>query len=378
MKIALLGVGVSSGGLVAVLRDVLDYTPPIEYKLSIRLYCSEEFSKQYSQISKCIEVYVCKSLIDTKLSHTITTKFSNDFIKEIEAYNPDAVFYLTGTYRKGLEKYCSYFVLNNQLLTNYPRIFRQKSAKVIIQLLLMAVQFRINIKNINYIFFSSKYSEEETKKVIKKINSYIVPFACNSIFFKDAKLSYKEINKNEFIILYVSSIIPYKNQKAVIEAMKILKTKGYFPKLFLVGRVVSRRYYKECVSLITKYSLEANVRFTSWVAYDNIPALIDKADIFLNASETDTCGTLVQEGMARGLAIAANDEKFNREMLGNSGQYFDVKKPNSIANAIERYVIDDDFRNRNKKQAFELSRRWTLKDTANEYFKVIIQSAYGK
>lgn len=275
MKIALIGAGASSGGLVAVLRDILVYDPSDD--IEICLFCVKGFLSHIN-ISKKIKVVETQYAEETKLEGLVRKKYNKKFIELIKKYNPDAVFYITGTAKMGLEGYKSYIVLNNQLYADIPLILRQKNFKLELGLISKAIQFRRNVKWMDGIFFSSNFSREHAKK-IKTKKSQVISFACNSIFFSEYKEKILDIDKRHVKLLCIGSIIPYKNQKCVLMALHELQNRGIYAYVTFVGKVLSKKYYKECEKIIEKYSLQKFVTFLKWIKFDAVPSIIDTCAI---------------------------------------------------------------------------------------------------
>lgn len=361
--------GISSCGLVAVLRDLLNYKPP--YNIDICLFCPPGYTKNIPFVNKDIKIIETEYAVESKISKVIGSSYSQGLIRLVESYDPNAVFYITGSYKKGLEKYESYFILNNQLYTDYSLLYKQQNIKLAVYMSIISIRFRHYIRNIDHVFFSSEFSKLKTEKVVPITDSKVVPFACNSIFYKDAQIKSSYILRDNIRILCIGSIIPYKNQLSIIKAVNNLIEKGYGVDLRLIGSIISKKYYNACNEYIKDKRIEKNVNHICNLPLDKIPHEIDNCDIYVNASETDTCGTAVEEGMARGAVVIANDTGFNREMMGDSGLYFDVKKPDTLSDAIEKVINDADMQNILRNKAFVKARERTLKDTASDYYEYI-------
>ncbi len=372
VKIALMGIGISSGGLVSVLRDLLDYETDAD--INLLLFCSPGFTKKLPAISKKIEVVETEYAVESKVKAIFGNAYSLELIRLVDSYAPDAVFYIMGSYKKGLERYESYFVLNNQLYTDFPLLFKQQNLKLVGYMSILALKIRSASRKIDHFFFSSAFSQKEAEEKLKISDAKVVPFACNSIFFRDAMVKNAAIQRDDFNMLCIGSIIPYKNQLSVIQAAHMLHDKGYGVKLKLVGGVISKRYYKKCCRYIQQNGMSDYVEHVCSVPFDEIPAAIDNCDIYVNSSETDTCGTAAEEGMARGAVVIANDVGFNREMVGDAGLYFSVRKPETLVEAVETVINDVSLQMALRDKAHVDSRKRTLKNTAGEYYEYIVQN----
>ena len=369
VKIALIGSGVSSGGLVSMLKDFLSFSP---LNADVALFCSRQFSSQYAHINPAIKVVETEALIESKWAQLFKKNYSREFVRLVRDYQPDVVFYITGSSKDGLDDYNSYIVLNNQLYTSIPRLLKQKSLKVFLTTLVNAYSFRRRAKRISHIFFSSEYSREESLSVLHINDSIVVPFACNREFYLDKTPDVKLLGKTLYL-LNVGSIIPYKNQLAVVEGLRVLKERNVDFKMTFVGRPLSRSYYKKCKDKVNEYNLSDSIEFIDWLNPSQIREQIDSCDIYINSSETDTCATSVEEGMARCKPVIASETPFNKEMVRDGGLYFPLDQPTKLADEIIKYINDDDLRNNMAVRGYELSKKWTLKDTARAYYDKIIR-----
>ena len=366
-KIALIGCGPSSGGLVAVLSDVLSYSPP--NNLIVKLFSPDQFIKENCHISDKIEY------VDVSDGNAISKRKAEVLIKQkVKDFSPDAVFFVAGKYYKGMEEYKSFIILNNQLYVDFPKILQQKNLKLSISLLRAGYIFRKNLSHIDYLIYSSQYSYEIGNRVLKKNNCIVIPFACNSCFLAKNDQINRRFNDKEIKLLLIGSVIPYKNQLNVIKGVEILLSNGYNVTLTIVGSVLSKRYYRECIKYIKINGLEKYIHFIKWIVFKDIPKFIEEFDIYINSSETDTCGTSVGEGMARGLPVVASDFGFNREMVGNCGLFYDVKNPSSFADAVKSYIIDPEMSEKKAKAGYDKIRERTLFTTAKEYYEFISSS----
>lgn len=370
-RIALIGSGISSGGLVSMLRDFLSYRPEGNYEIT--LFCSKEFAHHYPTLHPSIKVEITDHLRESRLSMIVSTKYKKAFIQQIDNYNPDAVFFISGSSKDGLDHYVTYIVLNNQLYTNIRRIFKQKSLKVILTTLIYAFKFRRRARHITHFFFSSEYSKKESESVLKIHDSKVVPFACNKSFYLETPII-KEKKGNLLYLLNIGSFIPYKNQLVVIEALKLLKEKNVRFKQIFIGRVLSSRYYEQCIRKIKAYGLSDNVEIIEWLEQEKVIEQIDACDIYINSSETDTCATSAEEGMARCKPVIASNTLFNKEMVRDGGLYFDLESPITLAEAIVAYANNDALKREKAIKGYEISKKWTLLNTSQSYYQYIIEN----
>lgn len=376
-KIALIGSGNSSGGLVSMLNEFLSYHPG--RAVEVTLFCSQSFITPYKNINPNIRIVLTDTLNENKWSSLFGLCYKRSFKKLIKNYEPNAVFFITGSSKFGLGNYRSYIVLNNQLYTNFRRVLKQQSLGVSITTFIYGLKFRLRSNYISYIFYSSEYSKEESQNILKSKKYAVVPFACNRIFYKDTIENDTRARQTKTVkLLNIGSIIPYKNQELVIDALKLIKERGYSFSITFIGRALSKKYLTTCQNKINKYGLSDQVSFIEWLEPNKVIEYIDKSDILINSSETDTCATSVEEGMARCIPVIASDTPFNREMVRDGGLYFSLGNASSLADVIAEYIDSEDLRNQLARRGYDLSRQWTLSDTAKRYYEIIIGELHEK
>ena len=99
--------------------------------------------------------------------------------------------------------------------------------------------------------------------------------------------------------------------------------------------------------------------FENQVPHEKIPELIDKADVFIYASEIETSGLGLMEGMERGAVIACNRSSCLPEILGDGGLLFSADDPKDIADVVKRLSDDITLREKLSRKAREISLKYT-------------------
>lgn len=371
MRIALVCGGVSSGGLYLILSEIFSYYPPCK-GLEITLFCSSSYIKPYHDINPLIKIQLCNELNESKIASLLNNHYPKVFLDKIEKYDPFAIFFISGASKKGLENYNTFIVLHNQLYVDYLKILKQLDFKVAITTLINAFHFNNNVKNIKHIIYSSEFSKIGAKAMYPDIPSTVIPLTINSKFLADIPQDVKSFNRDNIQLLNIGSVLPYKNQSVIVKALRLLIEEGYNVHCTFIGRVISKPYYLYINWLIKKYSLDHYVTFIPWLDSDKVPHAIDSCDIYINSSETDTCGTSIEEGMARKKAVIASDMQFNREKVGNAGLYYDLSDPTSLADAIKDYINNSELREKKSIEGFEKTTHWSLLNTAKGYYNYII------
>lgn len=144
----------------------------------------------------------------------------------------------------------------------------------------------------------------------------------------------------EKFILYVGTLQPRKNIPFLIEAFAKLQThlrenniETSDIKLVLVGNRNAHHMDKRIAEIIAGKNLENDVIFPGFIDQEDLPDVIQMADIFVFPSLYEGFGIPLLEAMSQSVPIAATNIPSLRETAGDAAIYFD---PVSIANCEEK------------------------------------------
>lgn len=116
------------------------------------------------------------------------------------------------------------------------------------------------------------------------------------------------IQKKDFIILFVGRLASEKNVEFLINAQKKLTEKHQDIKLVIVGDGPDKENYE---NLVNELNLNKNVIFTGKAAWEEMPFYYHCANVFATASTTETQGLTVIEAMAASkVPLCIKDESF--------------------------------------------------------------------
>lgn len=166
--------------------------------------------------------------------------------------------------------------------------------------------------------------------------------------------------------LYVSNVAMYKHQWHVVRAMGLLRERGHDIQLVLAGDTAGRAWPRLEAELIRSDPDGGFVTCTGALRRDQIPPLLASADLFIFASSCENMPNTLIEAMASGLPIACARRGPMPEVLQDGGVYFDPEDPASIAEAVERLVVDRPLRMRLAARARELSEQYSWSRCASE------------
>ena len=171
-----------------------------------------------------------------------------------------------------------------------------------------------------YDLFKKKYNVER--------NIHIIPTGIEVERFYKEKIDPKKINKlkkqyninkRDFIAIFVGRIAEEKNIPFLINITAELKTKKPNFKLLIVGDGPDKENYEK---LVKNKNCEKNIIFTGKIPWDEIPLYYQVADIFISASQSETQGLTIIEAMAASLpTLCIDDESFRNSVVDDLNGY---------------------------------------------------------
>jgi len=146
-----------------------------------------------------------------------------------------------------------------------------------------------------------------------------------------------------FSFIQIGRIIPIKGQKALIEAVSILKSRGWTTsdmKVNLLGVIEHRTCYEvELREWVQSHGLNDIVSFSRY-STDVIGALSSAHALIHVTAETEGFGRVVAEAMAVGLPVIVSGIGALPELVSDGINGLVVSTPVELANAMEGLMLD--------------------------------------
>jgi glycosyltransferase involved in cell wall biosynthesis len=233
------------------------------------------------------------------------------------------------------------------------------------------------------VIFLTEYAKQAVLKVTGPLSarSMVIAHGLNPRFDYQPKsqLPIEQYSQDHpYRLLYVSTIDVYKNQLELIQAVHLLRLKGYPLALTLIGP-------NEAPALAALQKAQQQVDPSSdWLEYlgalpyKSLNLEYQKADLGVFASRCETFGMTVLEKMSVGLPIACSRESSMHEILGNAGIYFDPTDPQDIVEAIEQYLLSPNLRDENQQRAHVLAQQYTWARCAGQTIQFLREIAVRK
>ncbi|WP_430428577.1 glycosyltransferase family 4 protein [Maribacter litoralis] len=217
----------------------------------------------------------------------------------------------------------------------------------------------ISIKNAKLIITDSEYVKADIHKTygVNQKNIDVI-YAAPSKKFKNLHL------KREKIILTVSSIDPRKNLGRVIKAFQLIESDF---KLVIVGKS-NNSFAKMDVE---RKLITSKVQFTGYLTDDELIQLYNKASIFIYASLFEGFGIPPLEAQACGCSCIVSNSTSLPEVYQNSVTYCDPKSIESIKDALNLLVHDQEEREKIQKSGFENLKRFNWVSSSKKLEHII-------
>jgi len=368
-KIAIISGNGGSGGLIGYIKGILSADVVPENTI-IKFYCRKNLVEKIGAVVKNVEICITNDLNEKGKEIVFGKRLSNRFIKMVDNFCPDVVFFVNGYIRKGLEEYPNVMVLHNQLYIDKKQFWREGLTINLLKRLLFRRCVINNMHKADGVLFLSNFSMNQTLEYGHKIkNAKVIPFG-----FEDENRIDKVLLKpvgNPIKFIYISAIYPYKNHKEIVKGLSKLKEDGLEIELHFVGSS-DKKTLKKLYNTIKDRNMEQNVVFHNWVDHDKIKNYIDNMDIFVYASSIETTGYGLLEGMARGACIISSNQSGFDEILDAGGVYFDPENIDSIYQAAKKIISDEQLRKECANKAFINSAHYSWEKAASNLYKFLL------
>ncbi len=228
------------------------------------------------------------------------------------------------------------------------------------------------------VIFLTQYASDVIQKSCGKLtNVDIVPHGVNESFralktFTSIDTGVETIKKLR--CLYVSNTAPYKHQWMVVRAIASLRKEGFPIHLTLVGGGDGTSQTR--LETQIAYS-DPNGEFVTqhdFVPHNELKTYLEQTDIYIFASSCENMPNTLIEGMAAGLPVACSSRGPMPEVLRDSGIYFDPENPNSIADALRQFAVNNDLCQQMAKKSKILANKYSWNRCADETLAFLMKT----
>jgi glycosyltransferase involved in cell wall biosynthesis len=180
----------------------------------------------------------------------------------------------------------------------------------------------------------------------------------------------------ENFVLSASKFVAYANQLSLIHGYaKLVERRPETPPLLFAGGIHDQGYFDSVLEAVKEHDLDSRVRFLGLIPQKELFKMYAQARAFIFPSTLEACPHTLIEVMSCNTPIATSTHQPMPEICEEGAVYFEAFDTNSIADALERVIFDEDSRVSIVQAASQRHPRFTYTDTAkqmNELFSELL------
>jgi glycosyltransferase involved in cell wall biosynthesis len=240
-----------------------------------------------------------------------------------------------------------------------------------------------SFKRADGIIFLTQYAQQVVERRLGPLSAAtaLVPHGVEPRFRSAPRPQRQLANcsiESPFKLLYVSILMPYKHQLAVMHAVAALRRSGAPVELTLVGQAWGR--YGRRVLRLSR-DLDPSGTFIRWrgaVAFDEIAATYHQADAFIFASSCENLPNIMIEAMAAGLPIISSSMGPMPEVLGRRDALFDPTDVDDVTRQLRRLLNDATWRGELAATAWERAAAYSWQLCAKQTMDFLAHVLHAK
>lgn len=300
------------------------------------------------------------------------------------------LMYIITTYNNRHEYdavYVRTFSLPELIASLFAKKFLKKSLFLLIPGSWIFVGNGVKIRFLRYIYKKTLECSDTiisySKLILPEVSKLVGTFDDSKVvIIKNAvdSLRFLPSEKNsEENILFVGRIHPLKRIEDIIQSIPQVKTQFPNVKLYLVGNIESKTYYRILEKLVKKLNCEQNIKFVGSVSHEKIIKYYQNSQIFVFMGKNEGIPRSILEAMACGNAIIAAPNSgipdvisdFKNGLLVKNGDYV------LLAQRIIELLRNADLRKKlgdNARKTIEIEHNWSnfITSLSNQFQKIRI------
>jgi glycosyltransferase involved in cell wall biosynthesis len=182
---------------------------------------------------------------------------------------------------------------------------------------------------------------------------------------KDLVNTRNKYNAQTGYFLHISSSDPRDNTQAVIRALQRVKPELRIPKKLIIGGDMDSEKlgFKK---LIRELNLENSIIFTGRLSEEELLALYQAADLFIDPSLYEGFGLQVVEAMACGIPVITSNLTSLPEIVGDAAILVNPTDIDSLTSAMVRVLTDSRLQNSMRQKSLERAKLFSWDKAARE------------
>lgn len=238
---------------------------------------------------------------------------------------------------------------------------------------------KLSVKGSAAIITDSEASNNDIEKILgyKKTSIYTIPLGVSSDFTiiksDDIKLKTK---KRYFLpdhfILNVGDVNYNKNSEGLVTAFSLIADKFKYLDLVFIGKgfVDYSSQLINLKSMMNNFGLENRIHLFSNVSLDDLVAIYNLADMYIQPSFAEGFGLPILEAMSCGCPVIASNIASNLEILADKSVTFNPNNVNALVFIIEKLLMSDELKKSLINRGFKQVKKFTWKTTAQRTLDV--------
>jgi len=178
------------------------------------------------------------------------------------------------------------------------------------------------------------------------------------------------INKHPYIF-YPANFWPHKNHKILLTAYGMYLNRNPYVRLDLVFTGGLDSLQAEVKAATKRMNLDTRVHFLGYLPEDQLYAVWQGCEFLIFPSLYEGFGIPLLEAMSLGKPIACSNGTSLPEVAGDAAVYFDPRKPQDIAESIEKIVSDPNLKADLVTRGHRRVKTYKQEDMALNYLKVL-------
>lgn len=171
------------------------------------------------------------------------------------------------------------------------------------------------------------------------------------------------VSEDATLLLYVGGMNPHKNLLGLLQAMPAVIAVYPSVQLAIVGDTSGKGFWDDVPALQafvrTHPPLERHVRFTGYLADQDLVELLNSATALVFPSLWEGFGLPAVEAMSCGVPVLASRRGSLPEVIGDAGLFFDPDSPAAMSECVLTLLRDPELRPRLREIALSRAKTFT-------------------
>lgn len=233
------------------------------------------------------------------------------------------------------------------------RLFRFEPVKEFVQQSLIRYLSIFAVKRSSATVSLSKHADKVLKRFCPSARSIVIHHGVDKSFRPDQPKPWQAGDSKYF--LFVSNVLFHKGLEYIVEALALNRA---LPKVFVLGKVLSSKYFERITSMVEERKLKNRIEFLAWVPNETLPAWYSNAEALIFPSWCESFGMPALEAVACGCPVVAFKHGPVEEILGENGFYADLYDSASLATSMQAVLSSDKSVFAEKCKAVSFSKSW--------------------